>query len=315
MRMGQQVQRQLGPAGAVTFGRRRRGGAPRHPKVGLSACRTHLSSVPGRRTSTPSDTPTTALISEPMDRLIVAFPPTRSSRSAAYLPLTLPLTPTAACSRFAPLRQRLELAPHGRVDLRLVGRLRREAAVGAGDHVLAPDDRANRRCARAISSGCSTMLDPWVMTPGMSTLPSGSLTRSQRWYSCSWRALAASKVYAPALTLSIRRDQVAERRLVDTRSLVDAVARVVAHPLGRNAFQSALTAATYSSPCSRHSSLGRAANTRTFRTGTDRRSAGRSRHRRWPGTRLQRVPRRERNSSSDVVVLVLRRRRWVRPRA
>ena len=36
------------------------------------------------------------------------------------------------------------------------------------------------------------MLLAWVITPGISILPSGSLSVSHTWYSCSWRGLAAS---------------------------------------------------------------------------------------------------------------------------
>jgi hypothetical protein len=48
----------------------------------------------------------------------------------------------------------------------------------------------------AISSGCSTRLVVWLMTPGMRTIPAGGLTCSKTWYSCSWRGLAASNEYA-----------------------------------------------------------------------------------------------------------------------
>ena len=41
-----------------------------------------------------------------------------------------------------------------------------------------PTSLAKRMRRSAISSGCSTMLLAWVMTPGQRTLPSGSFTVS-----------------------------------------------------------------------------------------------------------------------------------------
>ena len=61
---------------------------------------------------------------------------------------------------------------------------------------------AKRTSRSQIHSGCSTMLLACVITPGQSTLPSGSFTRSNRWYSCSCRGFAASKLMEPALTFS-----------------------------------------------------------------------------------------------------------------
>lgn len=55
-----------------------------------------------------------------------------------------------------------------------------------------PTSRAKRSRRSAISSGCS-MVDARVITPGISTLSSGSAAVSQRWYSGSWRGLPASK--------------------------------------------------------------------------------------------------------------------------
>src|SRR5215470_1576713 len=67
-----------------------------------------------------------------------------------------------------------------------------------------PTTPAKRLMRWAIASGCSTIFDEWVMTPGMRLLPSGSLTLSQTFHSCSWRGLAASNEYAPALILRIK---------------------------------------------------------------------------------------------------------------
>ena len=57
-----------------------------------------------------------------------------------------------------------------------------------------PTILASRTSRCATSSGCSTMLVAWLMTPGMSTLPAGSLALCQTFHSCSWRGFAASKL-------------------------------------------------------------------------------------------------------------------------
>src|SRR5215469_18763730 len=97
-----------------------------------------------------------------------------------------------------------------------------------------PTSLAKRRSRSAISSGCSTILLAWVMTPGMSTLPSGTLTRSKRWYSCSCRGLAASKLNEPGVDLKYVVDDLRQACLLEPRALVDAIARVEAHTLPRN---------------------------------------------------------------------------------
>src|SRR5205085_11314165 len=56
-----------------------------------------------------------------------------------------------------------------------------------------PTAPAKRPMRSAISSGCSTMFEEWVMTPGMTDLPSGNLASAHSFHSCSWRGLAASK--------------------------------------------------------------------------------------------------------------------------
>ena len=53
----------------------------------------------------------------------------------------------------------------------------------------------------AISSGCSMKFDFDSMTPGISTLPSGSLTFSNSVHSCAWRGLAASSEMADTLAM------------------------------------------------------------------------------------------------------------------
>src|SRR5262245_33082105 len=57
-----------------------------------------------------------------------------------------------------------------------------------------PTIRASRTRRCATNSGCSTMLVAWLMTPGISTLPGGSLAFCQTTHSCSWRGFAASKL-------------------------------------------------------------------------------------------------------------------------
>ena len=72
------------------------------------------------------------------------------------------------------------------------------------DDALASHTPATRSMRSATSSGCSTSMLDWVMTPGISVVPSGSFRSSPHAYSCSWRGFAASKEYAPALILRMR---------------------------------------------------------------------------------------------------------------
>ena len=55
-----------------------------------------------------------------------------------------------------------------------------------------PTTEAKFLIRSATSSGCSTTLVEWLMTPGIRILPSGSFTSRQTCHSCSWRGLAAS---------------------------------------------------------------------------------------------------------------------------
>src|SRR5213078_312598 len=87
-----------------------------------------------------------------------------------------------------------------------------------------------RRCA--TSSGCSTSTDELVMTPGMSTVPSGILASFHTAHSCSWRGLDASNECAGA-DLHQDIDDVLDLEVVHARPHVDAVAGVVADLLGR----------------------------------------------------------------------------------
>ena len=48
------------------------------------------------------------------------------------------------------------------------------------DAAAAYDPLSSYGIGSAMASGCSTMLLAWVMTPGQSTLPSGTLMRSNR---------------------------------------------------------------------------------------------------------------------------------------
>ena len=62
----------------------------------------------------------------------------------------------------------------------LVERLLREAAVGAGDDVFRPTSLASRTIRSSHQLGISdTTLVAWLMTPGISTEPFGSLTSCQ----------------------------------------------------------------------------------------------------------------------------------------
>ena len=85
------------------------------------------------------------------------------------------LPPQLLAGEAGAVDQRLELRPH---DLRMHAREichLRKAAVRARDHVLAPDEAAKRTIRSATSSGCSTMLVAWLITPGISTVSFGSL--------------------------------------------------------------------------------------------------------------------------------------------
>ena len=110
--------------------------------------------------------------------------------------------PTAAARRSRALGERGELGP---LDLRVnapnEGALR-EAAVGPRRSRSPGRRRSASRTSRwATSSGCSTTLVWCVTTPGISFLPSGSETSSQRRHSCSWRGLACSIAYLPGVDL------------------------------------------------------------------------------------------------------------------
>ena len=59
-----------------------------------------------------------------------------------------------------------------------------------------PTSFAYRPMRCAMSSGCSMKFDFDSITPGMSSLPSGSLSVSNSFHSCAWRGLAASSAMA-----------------------------------------------------------------------------------------------------------------------
>jgi formiminotetrahydrofolate cyclodeaminase len=67
-----------------------------------------------------------------------------------------------------------------------------------------PTSSARRTMRWATSSGCSTTLVEWLMSPGSRTRPSGSSTSFQTAHSCSWRGLACSSEYPPARTRRTR---------------------------------------------------------------------------------------------------------------
>jgi len=68
----------------------------------------------------------------------------------------------------------------------------RKAAVRSGDDVLPADEIRSRTMRSETNSGCSTMLVAWLITPGTSMRPAGSLASRHTFHSCSWRGLAPS---------------------------------------------------------------------------------------------------------------------------
>ena len=112
----------------------------------------------------------------------------------------------------------------------------REAAIGAGDHVLAADQPGEAHDAVGDQAGCSTVVRWWVITPGIRILPSGSLLPSQTRHSCSWRGFAASTSRRrPDLEDQV--DQLLHRRVGDVWHVPAAEADVITDPLLRDAFQ------------------------------------------------------------------------------
>ena len=133
---------------------------------------------------------------------------------------------------------RFELGPdHRGVDFGLVGRLRREAAIGAGDDVLAPDQLGEAHQPFGDQLG---MLDDIA---GMRD-HAGHDRRAVRQlggfpdmvFVFVARIRGLEGEYA-RVHLEHVIDDVRQRRLVDARAFVDAVAGVEAHLLGRDAAQ------------------------------------------------------------------------------
>ncbi len=91
------------------------------------------------------------------------------------------------------------------------------------------------RCA--ISSGCSTKFDLDSITPGMRTLPSGSLTVSNTFHSCAWRGFAASSAMARGPRAEDDVDHVGQRDVAVVRPFVVSPAQVHAQPVRRNVAQ------------------------------------------------------------------------------
>jgi hypothetical protein len=67
-----------------------------------------------------------------------------------------------------------------------------------------PTSLARRTTRSATSSGCSTTLVAWLMTPGMSNVSFGNFTLSHTRHSCSWRGLAPSITNAPTFSFRMR---------------------------------------------------------------------------------------------------------------
>ena len=100
------------------------------------------------------------------------------------------LSPQLLARKPRALDQRLELRPHDRWMHPAIERALRETAVGARHDVSRPSKLANRWMRSDTSSGCSTTLVAWLMTPGIRMRPAGSLTSFQTCHSCSCRGLA-----------------------------------------------------------------------------------------------------------------------------
>ena len=77
------------------------------------------------------------------------------------------------------------LHTNGVVDLGAIQRLGREAAIGAAITFSGGRPAGEAHDALGNQLGMLDDVAGMVMTPGHSTLPSGTLTRSNRWYSCS----------------------------------------------------------------------------------------------------------------------------------
>ena len=68
-----------------------------------------------------------------------------------------------------------------------------------------PTTDAKRSIRWATRSGCSTSTVDWVITPGISTASSGSVTSRHTCHSCSWRGFAASTSTRPRSRAAARR--------------------------------------------------------------------------------------------------------------
>ena len=79
----------------------------------------------------------------------------------------------------------------GRVDL-AEAREGGEAAVGAGEHAIAASMSAKRQIRSATRAGCSTKFETESITPGISTLSSGTPRSAKTVHSWAWRGFAAS---------------------------------------------------------------------------------------------------------------------------
>jgi hypothetical protein len=95
----------------------------------------------------------------------------------------------AQCAVHGIVIESLKIETDGEIDLR--GFLGIDPAVPAMTFSR-PTSLASRTIRSFTNSGCSTTLVAWLMTPGMSTEPFGSLTSFQTCHSCSWRGFAPS---------------------------------------------------------------------------------------------------------------------------
>src|SRR6266571_1837788 len=143
--------------------------------------------------------------------------------------------PEILCRQARALRQRRELRPDDtRVDVRVAPRLRRETAVGTGDHVLPPDGprEANDplpdqlRVLHQICRVGDDAGDNRLALRQPHRLPDVVLVLVTR--------VGGLERVGASVDLEHDVDDVLERHVVYTRANVDAVAGVEAHAVRRN---------------------------------------------------------------------------------
>ena len=155
-----------------------------------------------------------------------------------------------------------------------------EAAVGAGEDVLAADRAGEAHDALGDQLRVLDQLVEWLTTPGRSILPSGSLTSFHSFHSCSWRDVGGLERIALRVDLQHEVDDVLERQVVGVRPVPGAPAQVVAHAVFRDALERVVDrvdAQPGRTCCDSPRRWAPASACPTSRPGRGRRSAGRSR--------------------------------------